>query len=152
MLNTHLHVSGMFSVGQTQAQVHARPSLLYVLHTVWRCRCCFRPPLQAQYLRLMLIWTITTAFSGVFQPLLWLDNASGSITEQRLVWTLLALSIAGMAGNVSRGRSGRCWLVIPRALSSVVSAAVSPGMISLCRPGNAYGDVADYAHSSEKTK
>lgn len=53
----------------------------------------------------MLIWTITTAFSGVFQPLLWLDNASGSITEQRLVWTLLALSIAGMAGNVSGPRA-----------------------------------------------
>eukprot|EP00752_Nemacystus_decipiens_P011326 g10064.t1 len=52
------------------------------------------------YLRLMLIWTITTAFSGVFQPLLWLDNASGSTTEQRLVWTLLVLSVAGMAGNI----------------------------------------------------
>lgn len=48
----------------------------------------------------MLIWTITTAFSGVFQPLVWLDNASGSVTEKRLVSTLLALSIAGMAGNV----------------------------------------------------
>eukprot|EP00903_Cladosiphon_okamuranus_P016103 g14862.t3 len=52
------------------------------------------------YLRLMLIWTITTAFSGVLQPLLWLDNASGSVTEQRLVRALLALSIAGMAGNI----------------------------------------------------
>jgi len=61
---------------------------------------CFRK-CRSQYLRLMLIWTITTAFSGVFQPLVWLDNASGSLTEQRLVWTLLALSIAGMAGNVS---------------------------------------------------
>lgn len=54
----------------------------------------------------MLIWTITTAFSGVFQPLSWLENASGSITEKRLVWTLLALSIAGMTGNVSG------WLVL----------------------------------------
>lgn len=52
----------------------------------------------------MLIWTITTAFSGVFQPLLWLDHASDSITEQRLVWALLTLSIAGMAGNVSGDR------------------------------------------------
>lgn len=51
----------------------------------------------------MVIWTITTAFSGVFQSLLWLDNASGSVTEQRLVRTLLALSIAGMAGNVGGG-------------------------------------------------
>lgn len=49
----------------------------------------------------MLIWTITTAFSGVFQPLVWLDNADGTDTEQRLVWALLVLSIAGMAGNVS---------------------------------------------------
>lgn len=51
----------------------------------------------------MLIWTITTAFSGVFQPLLWLDHASDSDTEKRLVWTLLALSIGGMAGNVRDG-------------------------------------------------
>lgn len=49
----------------------------------------------------MLIWTITTAFSGVYQSLSWLDNDSGSAAEQRLVWTLLALSIAGMIGNVS---------------------------------------------------
>ncbi|CAN0408342.1 unnamed protein product, partial [Ectocarpus sp. 13 AM-2016] len=48
----------------------------------------------------MLIWTITTAFSGVFQSLLWLEKSSGSATERRLVWTMLVLSIAGMAGNV----------------------------------------------------
>lgn len=49
----------------------------------------------------MLIWTITTAFSGVYQPLHWLENVSGSTTERRLVWILLWLSVGGMVGNVS---------------------------------------------------
>lgn len=49
----------------------------------------------------MFVWTLTTAFNGVYQPLLWLKNVSGSPMEQYLVWMLLVLSIAGMAGNVS---------------------------------------------------
>lgn len=54
-----------------------------------------------QYLRLMVIWTITTAFSGVYQSLVWLENSSGSETEHILVKALLMLSIGGMVGNVS---------------------------------------------------
>ena len=61
--------------------------MLYLVHTV-------------QYLRLMVIWTITTAFSGVYQSLAWLEHSSGSETENNLVRTLLVLSIGGVIGNV----------------------------------------------------
>lgn len=62
-----------------------------------------------QYLRLMLIWTLTTAFNGVYQPLVWLlENVSGSPMEQSLVWMLLVLSVAGMAGNVSVSNTPWC--------------------------------------------
>lgn len=49
----------------------------------------------------MVIWTITTAFSGVYQSLVWLENSSGSGTEQILVHALLMLSVGGIVGNVS---------------------------------------------------
>lgn len=55
----------------------------------------------AQYLRLMFVWTITTAFSGVYQSLAWLEGGGGSDPEVCLVWALLILSVAGMIGNVS---------------------------------------------------
>lgn len=62
---------------------------------------CLVSAVHAQYIRLMLIWTITTAFSGVYQCLSWLETSSGSDTERYLVMGLLMLSIAGMMGNVS---------------------------------------------------
>eukprot|EP00903_Cladosiphon_okamuranus_P016101 g14862.t1 len=80
--------------------VHTRPPAELFKIVAYSVSCLLVYRSVPMYLRLMLIWTITTAFSGVLQPLLWLDNASGSVTEQRLVRALLALSIAGMAGNI----------------------------------------------------
>ncbi|CAM9205725.1 unnamed protein product [Scytosiphon promiscuus] len=80
--------------------VHVRPPAEFFKVVAYGVSCLLVYRNVSMYLRLMLIWTITTAFSGVFQPLVWLDNADGSVTEQRLVWALLVLSIAGMAGNI----------------------------------------------------
>lgn len=64
------------------------------------CACMLCPVHTAQYLRLMVIWTITTAFSGVYQSLAWLEHSSGSETENNLVKALLVLSVGGVIGNV----------------------------------------------------
>lgn len=65
------------------------PSWLYA----WAC--------MEQYLRLMVIWTALTAFSGLFQSLLWLERKAGSRLDGFLVRGLLAVSMVGMIGNVS---------------------------------------------------
>lgn len=73
----------------------------------------------------MLIWTLTTAFNGVYQPLLWLENMSGSPMEKYLVWMLLVLSVAGMARNVSLK-----YVLVPAAGEKAQSAFVSPFRVS----------------------
>lgn len=84
----------------TDGLVHKRPpaELLKVMAYSFSCLSVYRS--VPMYLRLMVIWTITTAFSGVYQSLVWLENSSGSETEHILVKALLMLSIGGMVGNV----------------------------------------------------
>lgn len=56
---------------------------------------------RLQYKRLMVIWSITTSFNGVYLPLSWLDTSVGSELERYLVGSLLVVSIGGIIGNVS---------------------------------------------------
>lgn len=90
----------VYEMSMSGSLVHNRPpaELFKVMAYSFSCLAVYRT--VQGYLRLMLIWTITTAFSGIYQSLSWLENASGTSTERRLVWTLLWLSVAGMVGNI----------------------------------------------------
>ncbi|CAM9595857.1 unnamed protein product [Ectocarpus sp. 12 AP-2014] len=90
----------LYEISTGGSLVHMRPPAELFKVVAYSVSCLLVYRSVSLYLRLMLIWTITTAFSGVFQSLLWLEHSSGSATERRLVWTMLVLSIAGMAGNI----------------------------------------------------
>ncbi|CAM9491632.1 unnamed protein product [Choristocarpus tenellus] len=80
--------------------VHRKPpaELFKVVVYAVSCLVVFRS--IELYLRLMIIWTITTAFTGLFQPFIWLNSGEGTARDRLLVTCLLGLSFCGMIGNV----------------------------------------------------